>query len=514
MKSLFTLSIFILSVIYINAQAPAIEWQKSIGGSGNDGASIILQTQDGGYIVAGTSSSNDHDVSGNHGGQDYWIVKMDSVGNITWQKSFGGSVGDLAYSIIQTQDGGYIVAGFSYSNNGDVSGNHGGSDNWVLKLDTLGNLIWQKCIGGSSFERVSSIIQTQDGEYVLAGYSSSNNGDVSGNHGGNDYWIVKLDTLGNISWQKSLGGSGEDLAFTIIQNQNGEYLIAGSSNSNNGDVSGNHGSNDSWIVKLDAFGNITWQKSLGGSDLDNAYTIIQTQDGGYIIAGSSKSNNGDVSGNHGGYDFWIAKLDSVGNINWQKSLGGSSDDFAYTIKQTQDGNYILVGSASSNNGNVSGNHGGYDYWIIKLDTLGNISWQKTLGGSSDDYNYPIIQTQDGGYIVSGQSFSVNGDITGNHGNSDYWIVKLEPENVIITGENQNIVGLPSLTLYPNPASEILMLELEGQTQENYQIFDLQGKLVLQGAVSQGKNIVNIASLSKGSYVIRTESSGMPFEVVK
>ncbi|MDD4248563.1 MAG: PKD domain-containing protein, partial [Methanosarcina sp.] len=403
---------------------------KSLGGSGGEYAQSIQQTSDGGYIVAGDSNSNDGNVTGNHGGSDYWVVKLDTTGNIVWQKSLGGSSYDNAYSIQQTSDGGYIVAGESNSNDGDVTGNHGGFDYWVVKLDTTGNIVWQKSLGGSGGELAESIQQTSDGGYIVAGYSRSTDGDVTGNHGGYDYWVVKLDTTGNIVWQKSLGGSDHDYAYSIQQTSDGGYIVAGDSRSNDGDVTGNHGGYDSWVVKLDTTGNIVWQKCLGGSISDNAYSIQQTSDGGYIVAGYSGSTDGDVTGNHGEFDYWVVKLDTTGNIVWQKSLGGSDDEYAESIQQTSDGGYIVAGESNSNDGDVTGNHGESDYWVVKLDTTGNIVWQKSLGGSDWDDAYSIQQTSDGGYIVAGESDSNDGDVTGNHGGYDYWVVKFAPQTRI------------------------------------------------------------------------------------
>jgi hypothetical protein len=413
---------------------------KLLGGSSYDYASNIQQTSDGGYIISGYSySSANGDVSGtNHGSYDYWIVKLDALGNIVWNKLLGGSGPETASNIQQTTDGGYIISGYSSSSaNGDVSGtNHGDYDSWIVKLDALGNIIWNKLLGGSGPEIASNIQQTSDGGYIISGHSySSANGDVSGtNHGRYDYWIVKLDALGNIVWNKLLGGSGNETASNIQQTTDGGYIISGlSTSSANGDVSGtNHGGSDYWIVKLDALGNIVWNKLLGGSGTETASNIQQTTDGGYIISGYSYSSsaNGDVSGtNHGDYDSWIVKLDALGNIIWNKLLGGSGPEIASNIQQTTDGGYIISGySYSSANGDVSGtNHGGADYWIVKLDALGNIVWNKLLGGSYDDYARHIQQTSDGDYIISGYSTSsANGDVSGtNHGSNDYWIVTLD-----------------------------------------------------------------------------------------
>ncbi len=357
--------------------------------------------------------SNIIEITDNHGGFDFWIVKLDRSGTIQWHKSLGGHRTEEARSVQQTADGGYIVAGSTKSNDGDVSGNHGFEwpmDSWIVKLNASGTIQWQKCLGGSKSERANSIQQTADGGYIVAGNTESNDGDVSGYHGQVDGWIVKLDRSGNIQWQKSLGGSEDELAWSIQQTIEGGYIVSASTSSNDGDVSGNHGESDSWIVKLDGSGTIQWQKCLGGSEWENPYSIQQTTDGGYIVAGSTKSNDGDVSGYHGQVDGWIVKLDESGGIQWQKSLGGSGFDHASSIQQTIDGGYIVSGSTESYDGDVSGyqgasGHRNRDYWIVKLDVTGTIQWQKPLGGDSIFTSYPssIQQTSDDGFIVAGSS---------------------------------------------------------------------------------------------------------------
>ncbi len=426
---------------------PGIIWEKTLGGSGYEEAGNIQQTSDGGYIVVGGTYSNDGDVGGSRGyheGGDVWIVKLDKDGKIEWQKALGGSEYDVAHSVQQTSDGGYIVAGETYSSDGDVSGYHEGGDAWIVKLDKDGNIQWQKALGGSDWDVAYSVQQTSDGGYIVAGWTASNDGDVSGSgyHGERDIWIIKLDSSGNIQWQKALGGSDDDWANGIQQTSDGGYIVAGGTYSNDGDVSGSgyHGKGDSWIVKLDSSGNIQWQKALGGSDDDWANSIQQTSDEGYIVAGWTASNDGDVSGWHEGYDShdypysdcWVVKLDKDGNIEWKKALGGSGGDGAYSIQQTSDGGYIVAGWTASNDGDVSGWHEGHneyniaysDYWVVKLDSSGNIEWQKALGGSGWDEAYSIQQTSDGGYIVAGWTESNDGDVSGNHGEGDVWIVKL------------------------------------------------------------------------------------------
>ena len=351
-----------------HAQAPAIEWQKCLGGTADDFANSIQQTSDSGFIVAGETRSNDGDVSGNHGKSDAWVVKLNSLGDILWKKCLGGTGNDYARSIQQISDGGFILTGYTNSNNGDVSGNNGYYDAWVVKLNSSGDILWQKCLGGTYDDYARSIQQTSDTGFILAGYTFSNDGDVSGNHGFSDAWVVKLNSSGDIIWQKCFGGTNEDYAYSIQQTSDSGFIVAGYTFSNDGDVSGYHGYFDYWVVKLNSSGDIEWQKCLGGTNNDYANSIQQTSDGGFIVAGYTESNDGDVSGYHGGdYDAWVVKLNSSGDILWQKCLGGTIDDRAYSIQQTSDGGFIVAGFTVSNDGDVSGNHGASDAWVVKLN---------------------------------------------------------------------------------------------------------------------------------------------------
>ena len=432
--------------VTVNADpSSAIEWQKVLGGTRVDVAQAIQPTPDGGYIMAGNSNSQDGDVAGYHSGAygcylpcvgpticgyypDGLVVKLSSTGAIQWQKALGGSAAENLLSIQPTPDGGYIASGLTYSNDGDVSGYHGGdeADAWVVKLSSSGTIQWQKVLGGGTgCDFANYILPTPDGGYVFVGHTDSNDGDVTSNAGERDVWIVKLSGSGAIQWLKTIGGAKNDYAFSFQSTSDGGYIVAGYTYSNNGDVSGNHGDADAWIVKLSSSGAIQWQKALGGSNEDIARSILPTTDGGYIVTGSAKSNDGDVSGNHGDADAWIVKLSSSGAIQWQKSLGGSNEEIARSIQPTTDGGYIVTGSAKSNNGDVTGNHGGQDAWVIKLSNNGAIQWQKSFGGSDNDFANSIQHTTDGGYIVAGQAISNNGDVSGNHGATDAWVIKLE-----------------------------------------------------------------------------------------
>ena len=422
------LSIFIFTSAAISeCSAPDIEWARSYGGTEVDQAYAIQQTTDGGYIVAGISKSNDGDVSGNHDKEDFWIIKLDAKGDIVWQKSLGGSGNDRTSSIRQTADGGYIAAGTSDSNDGDALGNYGSLDGWVVKLDGNGELVWQRMFGGTMTDWIKDIQQTIDGGYIFTGTTFSRDSFML-KHPRYiaNVWVVKLNAEGQIVWQRVFGGSKIDEGRAVQQTKDGGYVIAAYNTSSDGGIPKSHGEWDYWIIKLDAEGSVTWQKTFGGSKFEVANSIQET-DEGYIVEGFSDSTDGDVSGNYGSSDYWIVKLDTKGNIDWQRSLGGKDKEISAGIQQTKDGGYIIGGWSESNDGDVSGNHGKGDYWIIKLDARGDIVWQKSLGGSGTDRLNSIQQTADGGYIVAGSSESNDGDVSGNHGASDFWIVKLKPE---------------------------------------------------------------------------------------
>lgn len=423
-KIFFPTSILIISSIYICFGQSAIKWQKNYGGSNNEYGYSILGCSNGGYLLAGSSGSNDFDVVKNYGGDDVWLSKISISGNIEWERNYGGSANDVAYSVIETNDRGYVFAGYTTSNDSDVSGNAGAADVWVVKIDSSGDIIWQSTLGGSANDYARAIIQTTDNGYVFAGYTNSNNGDVSGNHGGYDYWVVKLDSGGNLEWQEALGGGNFDQAYAIALTNDSGFVVTGYVSSNDGNVSGNHGSQDMWTVKLDISGNLLWQKAMGGGNSDFAYSIMQAQDGNYLIGGTSNSSDGDIVTNYGNFDYCIIKFDTARNIIWQKTLGGSGQDEAKSIIQDWDGGFAITGFSFSNDSDVVGSHGLLDYWLVKIDSLGNIQWQKAMGGTVDDVSQSVIQTGSNNYMVAGYAESNNGNSSSNYGMKDYWVLKL------------------------------------------------------------------------------------------
>lgn len=302
-------------------------------------------------------------------------------------------------------------------------------------------ILWQKTIGGDNFDVMLALEPTPDGGYIMGGYSTSNaSGEKSENSkGSEDIWIVKVDGSGNILWQKTIGGSGQDFIFSIKPTTDGGYIVGAASDSNiSGDKTENsRGGLDYWIFKLDNSGNITWQKTYGGNQPEFDVHVFQTPDGGYFAAGYSDSGiSGDkTSPSYGQRDFWALKIDNSGTIVWQKALGGSLVDRVQMAIPTSDGNYLIGGFSNSG---ISGtkteiNRGGSDFWIVKLAPNGNILWDKTYGGNTADVIKDMIETADGGYLIGGYSASgISGDKTENtRGVEDYWILKLNNNGNLI-----------------------------------------------------------------------------------
>ncbi|MCL1877070.1 WD40 repeat domain-containing protein [Candidatus Saccharibacteria bacterium] len=407
-----------------------LQWNKNFGGSSAENFESIILTSDGGYIAAGSSYSTDGDLTGlNKGSNDAIIVKYNPAGATEWNKNFGGSGDDRFYSIAQTPDGGYIVAGCSNSTNDDLTGlNKGSYDAIIVKYDSNGEIEWNKNFGGSSWDQFQSVAITSDGGYIATGFSRSTNGDLTGlNKGDYDATIVKYDPSGVIEWNKNFGGSRVEYFYSIAQVSDGGYIATGFSNSTNGDLIGlNKGDYDATIVKYDPSGVIEWNKNFGGSDSDGFNSIAPTPDGGYIAVGNSESTNSDLTGlNKGGYDAIIAKYSSTGTLEWNKNFGGNYNDNFNSIAPTPDGGYIVAGRSYSTDGDLTGlNKGDRDAIIAKYSSTGTLEWNKNFGGSDSDEFFSIAPTPDGGYVAVGYSRSTDGDLIGlNKGSTDFIIVK-------------------------------------------------------------------------------------------
>lgn len=493
-----------------------IQWQKCLGGTYDDAGISIVKTADGNYILGADVVSNDGDVSGNHGNHfDFWVTKIDGTGNILWQKCFGGTAEDRLSSLGLTNDG-FIACGTTGSNDGDVLNQHGSGDYWVVKGDDVGSVIWKKCFGGSELDEAHNIILNSNLGYLCIGSSVSSDFDVTGRHDSAlcpvcpDVWLTKIDTTGNLQWAKCYGSSFSEFGYSIVQSIDSGFVFAATSDYNDGDVSGVHDQDDFWIVKVDSVGVIQWQKSFGGTQIEIPYNIINTNDGGYCVIGYTESTDFDVVGHHGSSmvineDVWVIKLDGAGNLQWQKCLGGSDGDAGKKIIQLYDGSYLALCLTTSTDEDLSSNPAsGIDSWLVKLDPLGNIQWQQIFGGSYDDALYDIQQTSDSGFIFVGVSNSIDSGISGNHGGYDVWLVKTGTLSDEIKNNSNSI---NDFSAFLNAYDCTLSISYYANGNENVQLVlrDVTGRLLFQDEpqVNVGFNHqkIQIGSLSSGIYLL-------------
>ena len=367
------------------ANVPTIQWQKTIGNNDTVTIDDIQKTTDGGYILAGYKKNTQND-------SDYWIAKLNSNADIEWEKTYGGSNTDKATCIQQTADGSYIVAGYSYSVNGNVTNNNGGSDAWILKLSTNGDIEWQKTYGGSADDYLNSIKQTTDGGYIAVGGSNSNNGDIPNNQGYTDAWIIKIDTNGNIEWSKTFGGNASDGLVDIQQTTNGGYLTVGVTQSTDG-------WGDYLVINLQTNGNLEWQKTYGSIYTDIASCIQKTNDGHYLLVGYSNSNDGTTINPNGNSDALLIKIDNLGNILQQTSVGTNDSEIAYNVLQTHDNIFLITGISQNTNSSIG------NIFIATLGTNCNLLWQRQIPqGVNNSYAKAIFETPDCSYMLFGNQF--------------------------------------------------------------------------------------------------------------
>ncbi len=450
------------------AQNYQINWQQCFGGTEQDEPYDIIEIP-GGYFILGTTESSDGDVSFNHGISDGWLIKTDDGGNIIWEKTYGGSSGDNFVRIFPAENGNFYIMGASRSSDGDISFDPypDSWDHWILKINSGGDIIWDKIVGGNAGEVLWTGDITEDGGIVTVGWTNSNDGDISVYFGGQDTWITKISSEGELEWDFTLGTDWIDVGQAIIQTSDGGYLVGGSSMLGEG---GNitcepHSSlADAILTKLDADRNIEWQRCYGGSENDGATALLEVNDG-YIMGGYAGSNDGDISGWHGEDDIWIVKIDYWGNIVWQNPLGGTRSEFTSSIFELEDGSILIPGYSQSHDGDVSGNHSiseyDYDIWLAKLNAEGQIISQQCFGGEgSEIVDFGLVRKDDYNFVIAGQtdygpSYDVACTPHGGNYDKDFWVFEIQDTT---TGIENRVVEKDKLKVYPNPASKYVVFE--------------------------------------------------------
>ena len=456
--------------------ARKIQWQKTFGGSDDDRLRVLETTLDDGFIIAGTSSSaatGDKTDAGFNAAAfpDMWILKLNSTGAIEWQRTLGGIYSDVPQSIVQNTDSSYVIGAWSGSDT--IGGNKTthmksfSSDYWVVKLNSKGSILWQKDYGGQAVYSTSTLTclnKTNDGGYILGGIAYSGAGATGvGNdktdtcRGGNDYWIVKIDGNGTKQWDKTFGGSKSDTPSSILQTSDGGYIVSGYSTSDStGDKTentiGKTGIDDYWIIKLNANGNLQWQNTIGGYNADYAKQVIQTLDGGYVVAGFSDSPAyADKTESSQQTDYWLVKLDTDGKAKWDKTIIAQGNDYCTSIQQAADSSYVLIGGSNSN---------------------------KQFDKAEDSY-----------------------------GSSDFWLLNVKVSASLAIVEIENNTGI---MVYPNPAGNTISVEIkaiENEIIQNISIVDIQGRVVWKNEANiLLKQTITVNALPNGIYNLRVTTS--------
>lgn len=417
-----------------------IIWSKTYGGSEDDETTGVVATPDGGVIVIGHSKSTDGDVTKLYAETDIWVTKIDSNGNIVWNKIIGGSLNDYAISIIKTKDNNYVIAGYSGSSDYDLPRNLGQHDFMIMKINENGSILWTKTYGFIGHDHAHKIIQTKDGGLFVAGFAdysgligqpSNGEGHIlhrgkAPMHGVGEYLGMKLTASGDFEWYRYFGGTQNDRVTDVVEGDDGSILMAGYSESNDFDFVGGKGSYDYWVVNLSKEGHLHWKKNFGGSDIDQAYGIVKTDSNSYILVGQSNSTDGDISNPKGNSDVWVVHFDQHGHLIWEKSFGGTAFETALSIKKVGYNNFTVLGHSRSETTDFV-NKGQNDIYLFSIDIHANSSviWQKTLGGSEFDLGYDFAQTSDNSYILVGVTNSINGDFLLNKGKNDRFVVKVK-----------------------------------------------------------------------------------------
>ena len=377
---------------------PEVQWTKTFGGSGLDEGWSVQQTADGGYIIAGRTNSF------GAGSYDVYLIKTDSSGNISWSRTFGGTQDDESRSVQQTTDGGYIIVGGTYSFGA------GSWDVYLIKTDASGNMTWSKTFGGAGYDIGSSVQQTADGGYIIGGYTTSFGA------GSYDVYLIKTDASGNMIWSKTFGGTGDDEGWSVQQASDGGYIIGGATNSYGA------GGYDVYLIKTNTSGNMTWSRTFGGMGTSWGHSVEQTADGGYVVGGSTHSSGGP---NY----IYLVKTDASGDVTWSKTFRGMNEEAGgFSAQQTADGGYIVGGNS------VAPGASYYDVYLVKMDASGNVTWSKTIGGANNDVGFFVRQTADGGYIIVGYTESFGA------GSYDIYLIKLSTTQLPIVTTN-NATGI-------------------------------------------------------------------------
>ncbi len=448
-----------------------IQWSRTIGGTSTDYGYSIVQTSDNGYAILGYTNSF------GQGNSDFYAVRLTNTGGIKWNRTLGQQGSDQAFSIISTTDGGFLFGGYT------PSGGAGSADCNFVKVDSNCSVLWTRDVGGSGYDRINSVIQTMDGGFAGCGYTNSIGG------GGYDVYVIKLNAFGFLQWSKTVGGSGNDYGYSIVEDADSSLVIAGST------TSFGAGAEDFYILKIDKVGQLVWTRTVGGSSSDLAYSVTKTIDGGFAIGGSTNSFGAGSS------DFYLVRLDNNGALQWSKTVGGSNSEMAYCIRQTVGGSLIMVGNTQSYGS------GSNDIYLVKFDSNGN-----TCGSTSS----PSSTTNSGGTLSSGGIYGLSSPVVGSPsystgtGGNVISICNL----VNVTSQNEELPEtFELLQNYPNPFNPLttIKFKIPKEAFVSITVFDIAGReisTVFKRNLNAGWHevIFDGSDYASGIYMYKIETS--------
>ncbi len=482
MKSLISAFLLLLS-FHLSGQLE-VKWSNLIGGSSFESSSGIFQTDDDKILLLGWSNSKDLMLSENLGLSDIILIQTNELGDIDWIKNYGGSRRDVAADIIKSDEGGYLIIGGTESNDNQIALNRGSSDVWVVKISDVGELVWELTLGDTLWDDAKDVVQDQDGNYVILSRTQK----VSTL---DDFLITKIDQQGNVIWNNVYGGSENDLPSIILETENG-YFIMGSSRSADMSVSDNNGELDYWILKIDLNGNQLWNKNYGSEGSEILNSAIKTSDGNLIIIGRVLQL--DPSLDNG--KFLMTKLNTDGDLVWEKVFGGSEIDNPTQVGELLNGNFIVVGYSSSSDGDLTLNNGNNDFWILQISKDGNIINTKSFGGSDSDRLTQMTLHEDR-ILVAGHSYSNDLEIASNQGFSDIWYGEIGTST--FTYDHHSVA---KLNLFPNPVHHTLSVNLPNNEKLlSVKLFNLDGRVV----ITEESSLIDVSNLSSGVYIVHVES---------
>lgn len=502
--------------LYLAFQAlsqPNLSNQFCYGGSQIETGSWAELLPNGSRIFGGVTSSNNGDVNGLHNNSaDAWVVKTNANGTLDFQRCIGGSDFDLAIAGAASPEGGIVAVGQANSNDGDFAGlNKGACDAFVAKVAPNGNLVWAKLLGGTQCDLFEAVWPIASGGYLAGGETASNDGDIVNYLGGpTDMLLARFDENGNLVWKKTFGGTGLDRCLDLWKTIDGQFIVLGETNSTDGHFPATHGSNDVVLMKIDLNGNIVWAKTFGGNSIDRGITVRQKTNGEYVVLASTQSTNGQVSGFKGFRDIWVFRADANGNLLSQRCLGGTQADDPGGLELGPNGDVLVAGSSRSTDGDLATDPSSAagNGWLVLLKANLDIRWAATFGTGNGTQFFYAAPTFAGGAFAIGSSEGIAGDVTCSKGSQDLWAIELTP-----SVGTEDVETQPTFKLSPNPASAQLSISAGYETVEpfNILIVNVLGQSVFEanGMLEQINATLSqkVEQFPKGQYVLQLRMEG-------